>query len=150
MVQGMVKGAQDWPEGLGIIEGTPLNADTGAATVLIQSSHVSCLLHVACIGTGVWQRRPRQSLPAKQLPPFTHGSWLTCNKPYFTGPGAQLTAHHGAHCVIHHGYHINTVGLGNGENMESEPAWVARGPGFGGYPGSMKCLHASHTLGSAF
>lgn len=45
---------------------------------------------------------------------------LTYNKPDFTWPGAQLTAHHGTHCVIHHGYHINTVGLGNGENEKSE------------------------------
>lgn len=79
-------------------------------------------LHITGIGTSVWQEGPHQSLPTKQLPPFIpNGPWLTYNKPDFTWPGAQLTAHHGTHCVIHHGYHINIVGLGNGENEESEP-----------------------------
>lgn len=69
MVQGTVEGGQCWPEGLFIKEGTPLDADACAAAVLIQGCHVPCLLHVAGVGTSVWQEGPRQSLPPRQLLP---------------------------------------------------------------------------------
>lgn len=57
---------------------------------------------------------------------------LTYNKPNFTRLGATFTVHHDAHCVIHYGDHINTVGLDSGENREAEPAGWLEGQGFEG------------------